>query len=182
LQAFKLVQLGICAEPEKYEHAIDLRSRGLWYPNVPSEHLALNQSAFTSSPQGFSSYQPMYWVHFGKNGVGTSLLSKVTLRGGDHVTEILPEQISIAWIDDRSIEHTSNLGHSRGEFEEEMAIDGSAGEVIQKLEITDIPLAKELGTDDFDYSNHLIAMGQVKFIRVSQTYRHGWPPPGLTSS
>jgi hypothetical protein len=121
------------------------------------------------------SYAPLFWVEFGSGNVGVSQINKVTLRGGARITEYLPEQISIAWTDDCSVERVSNLGHSRGDLEEEMSIDGGAGEVIEKLEITNIPLAKQLGTNDFSHSSRLCGIGQVKFIRVSRTYQHERP-------
>jgi hypothetical protein len=141
----------------------------------------LNQSAFAPSPQSFSSYEPLFWVHFGTSKVGASQLSKVTLRGKGFVRGMLPQQISVTWTDDCSIERTSNLGHSSGQYEEEMVIDGGAGEVMEKLDITNISLAKQLGTDDFDHSNRLLGIGQVKFIRVSETRQHELPT-ALTDS
>jgi hypothetical protein len=167
LQAFKLVRLGVCIEREKHEQTKDLRKNGLWYPHVPPEHLNLNQSTFTSSPHSFSSYQPLFWVRFGTSEVEASRLSKVTIRGRRFVRGTLPQQISVTWTDDCSIEQTSDLGNSSGQSEEEMAVDWEAGEVIEKLETTNITLAKQLGRDDFDHSCHLLALDQVKSIRVS---------------
>jgi hypothetical protein len=115
------------------------------------------------------SFEPLYWVKFGTKRDGVAGTRKVTLRGEHGIREDCPQQISITWLDDDSVEQTSELGHSCGEVETQMTVNGAAGEVKEKLDLSIAPFVKARSSVKVDHYYRLLEYGELDFLRVSET-------------
>lgn len=127
------------ADPAPDPHAGDLRRDALWYPDVPTPALCLNQDAFFPAWARFVSqhqYKPLIWCHFG--GPGGKYLPHLTRvvvtsgRGSRHIAFIFGGREDVP-IECRSLGRLPIVGN--GYHVVEFGVDGPGGERIEVVEI-----------------------------------------------
>ncbi|KAI1820610.1 hypothetical protein F4861DRAFT_522296 [Xylaria intraflava] len=144
---FKIVSLDTTTPARRILRKVALQSLALWYPDLPSLTLSLNENDYVPRDHFLDNYKPLFWTHFGGPG-GKYLkhLLKVSVTLGDGLSLV---RIDFTYNIDVPVEYRS-LGryppsvHSRVM---DFAIDGPGGEVINAIEV-DMPTLLISLTDD----------------------------------
>jgi hypothetical protein len=132
-----MVQLTLLREPppsaaDASQPASNLRNSAVWYPDVPTPTLCLNDEAFPSGKTFQSEYKPLFWCHFGGPG-GRNLahLTNIAVTRSDDL-----RGIDFSFDTEVPREHRS-FGRRKKSFWEttDFPIDGPGGERISSIEM-----------------------------------------------
>ena len=136
-QGFKMVSLAIVKPPQPClegpaDKAELLRNSALWFPEVPGNHLYLNETSFKSTHLHASGFRPLcYTIFGGSGGICLQSLIKISvLSRGNGVTVIN------FYYNNGSIQRLGRQRLRRSAYDTScFLVDGAQGEVIQTIEI-----------------------------------------------
>ena len=69
-QGYKVTALAVCRSQPGKSHSVppnrlSLWQSAIWYPDIPSDGLLLNEDSFTGNDPLVTNYQPLSWMHIG---------------------------------------------------------------------------------------------------------------------
>lgn len=141
-----------------------LRRSAIWYPDVPSSKLSLNEG-FLVAPRAYTSgYRPLFWTSFGgPGGVYLASLVKISVIGViDRIdftfnnAEVPVECRSFGRIRDR----VDNEGDDSDEVVE-FPIDGPGGEIVDRVEVHQELFLEDSNAADFLCREGLLALSLI---------------------
>jgi hypothetical protein len=132
-----MICLGICQPtptPEMQREITRLGHSAVWYPDLPSLTLCLNEDAFLPRNHYVDAYKPLFWTSFGgPGGIFLQHLTKISVicRGGIRRIEFfynteIPSKFCVL----------GKLNPDEYAKKIDFVIDGPGGEIISVVEVS----------------------------------------------
>jgi hypothetical protein len=127
--------LKVTAEAEAHQQGPQLYDQGIWFPDIPPNHVRLNQASFPQLELYTTTYRPLCWVSFGGvAGIYLQHLTKITMTVFGNAIYGIQFHYNDSTRTDELGRHSYHMPEYADYADtQELSIDGPTGERIESL-------------------------------------------------